>query len=70
MAPEKMSLSELLKKRGISDPSEFLCQYDGGAKIAPAGVPGVQVRGNVQLLLGQTITRDEVNARLAALRRL
>ncbi|MBF0372647.1 MAG: hypothetical protein HQL39_04430 [Alphaproteobacteria bacterium] len=70
MAPDRTLLNELLKKRGISDSSEFLCQYDEGATIAPANVPGVQLRGNAQLMLNQTITRDEVNTRLAALRRL
>jgi hypothetical protein len=66
MFGNKMTLSEILRERGISDASEYLDARDDTPKAS--GSPLVELRGSVHLMLGRTITRNEVNERLDALR--
>jgi hypothetical protein len=68
MFGKKMTLSEILRQRGIAEASEYLDAREDIPKAS--GSPLVELRGSVHLMLGRTITRKEVDQRLAALRYL
>ncbi|MBC7908835.1 MAG: hypothetical protein H7Y60_19080 [Rhodospirillaceae bacterium] len=66
MFGKKMTLSEILRERGIADAGEYLDARKDTPKASGSSL--VELRGSVHLMLGRTITREEVNQRLDALR--
>jgi hypothetical protein len=63
-------LSAILTRRGITDPFVYLEMHGKSARVMPSTAPDVRVRGSVQLMKKQKISRSEVDKQLSALKYL
>lgn len=61
-------LDKILRRRGIDDAEAYLMEHGEDAPIRRTVDGDVQVRGNVQLMMGRVITRLGVKKAFARLR--
>ena len=63
-------LLAVLERHGIKNAAEYLKNRGDTAKVEPSAAPDVRVRGSIQLMKKQKITREELDAELATLKYL
>lgn len=64
------AIDSFLRSHGVEDAAAYLSRFDEGAEVRPANHPLIELRGSIHLMLKRLITRRDVDARFAALKRV
>ena len=66
----KDGLMAVLERHGIKNAAKYLEQKGKTAKVGPSAAPDVRVRGSIQLMKKQKVSRAELDANFAKLKYL
>lgn len=66
MFAKKMTLDDVLRERGITDPEAYLEAKEKAPQRSKTAL--TELRGSIHLMLNRTVTRKEVDRRFSSLR--